>query len=152
LVLFDKSQLSPSVGDNLLENIREILIQTDKVLLKSLLLLVVHVMQKLQDAFLCLNLLLKLFHQLFVLVGILIVPLHAMSILSWHLIHFKGLLLNFFSECLDCLPLDSLLIKNLVICFNFSDKEIKFIIPGLELINLHAEIRDFKDLLSEICN
>lgn len=101
LVFFHQFQFSPAIRNNLLENLTEVLIQPDEILLKSLLLLGIHVMKKLQDTFLSLDLLLKLFKKISMLCGILVIPLDTMSILSRHLIKLNCFFLNLLSQLLN---------------------------------------------------
>lgn len=148
LLLLNESQLGKAVRDHLVEDLAEVVIQAHKVPLKSLLLLVVHVMQEFQDPLLGLDLLLKLFEEFLMFCGVLIVPLDTMSILPGHLVQLKGFLLDLFGQRLDGLALDGLLIHDLVVCFNLANEEVKFIIPRLELIHFHAQLRDLKYLLA----
>ena len=131
-----------------MEDLAEVVIEAHEVPLKSLLLLVVHVMQELQDPLLGLDLLLKLFEQFPMFGGVLIVPLDAMSILPGHLVQLESFLLDLLGQRLDSLALDGLLIHDLVVCFNLANEEVKFIIPRLELIHFHAQFRDLEDLLA----
>ena len=86
LLFLNESQLGKAVWHHLVEDLAEVVIQAHKVPLKSLLLLVVHVMQKFQDPLLGLDLILKLFEQFPMFGGVLVVPLDAMSILPRHLV------------------------------------------------------------------
>jgi hypothetical protein len=86
LLFLNESQLGKSVWHHLVENLAEMVIQAHEVPLKSLLLLVVHIMQEFKDPLFGLDLLLKLFEQFPMFCGVLIVPFDAMSILPRHLI------------------------------------------------------------------
>lgn len=86
LLFLDESQLGKAIRDHFVEDLAEVIIQAHEVPLKSLLLLVVHVMQEFQDPLLGLDLFLKLFEQFPMFSGVLIVPLDAMSILPRHLV------------------------------------------------------------------
>ena len=139
LLFLNESQLSKAVWHNLVEDLAEVVIQAHEVSLKSLLLLVVHVMQELQDPLLGLDLLLKLFEELPMFGRVLIVPLDAMSILPRHLVQLQSLLLDLLGQPLDSFTLDGLRIHDFVEGFNLPDEEVKFIIPRLELIHFHAQ-------------
>jgi len=135
---------------NPLEDLTKVLIQSKKVLLKGLLLLIVEVLEQPQDPLLCLKLILKLFGKLLMFAAILFMPFNTVTVLPGHLVKLHDLFLNFLHDLLNGLVPSRRLIDLLVIYFNFLDQELQIIVFPLKLIHLQAHVLDLKNQSSKL--